>query len=243
MLIDNMLTAKQAQRLLHMICYPENESNLIAEMDQKAIIVRILENLEQWSLRISWLDLQLMFKQTNCTPELSNWLDMVARAAIDVFQVQDCNVMRSLLEGPGKQEKAKSSMWLVAPLVARLPSAVQGRILKVSGQVLESTNMFSKTKENAGGNNSSIGSQGGNSNSSISSNGSVMASKQSTHLNHQPFLGLVLTCLKGQDEQREGLLQSLYAQLSQFLQNRDVGFVAFTTNCNCFYNVDLFFFC
>lgn len=222
MLIDNMLTAKQAQRLLHMICYPENESNLIAEMDQKAIIVRILENLEQWSLRISWLDLQLMFKQTNCTPELSNWLDMVARAAIDVFQVQDCNVMRSILEGPAKQEKTKSSMWLVAPLVARLPSAVQGRILKVSGQVLESTNMFSKTKEHSGGNNSSIGSQGGNSNSSISSNGSVMASKQSTHLNHQPFLGLVLTCLKGQDEQREGLLQSLYSQLSQFLQNRDV---------------------
>lgn len=45
------------------------------------------QNLEQWSLRISWLDLQLMFKQTNAgTPDLSNWLDTVARAAIDVFQ-------------------------------------------------------------------------------------------------------------------------------------------------------------
>jgi len=43
MLIDPMLTAKQAQRLLHMICYPENESNLKSEMDQKSIIVRILE--------------------------------------------------------------------------------------------------------------------------------------------------------------------------------------------------------
>lgn len=85
-----MLTSKQAQRLLHMICYPENESNIKAGMDQKSIIVRILENLEQWSLRISWLDLTLMFKQTNKnTPEQSNWLDMVARAAIDVFHIHE----------------------------------------------------------------------------------------------------------------------------------------------------------
>lgn len=90
MLIDPMLTSKQAQRLLHMICYPENESNIKAGMDQKSIIVRILENLEQWSLRISWLDLTLMFKQTNKnTPEQSNWLDMVARAAIDVFHIHE----------------------------------------------------------------------------------------------------------------------------------------------------------
>lgn len=34
--------------------------------------------------------------------------------------------------------------------------------------------------------------------------------------NHQPFLTLVLTCLKGQEEgQREGLLSSLHQQLSQ----------------------------
>lgn len=42
-LIDPMLTPKQAQKLLHMICYPENESNIKSEMDQKSIIVRILE--------------------------------------------------------------------------------------------------------------------------------------------------------------------------------------------------------
>lgn len=34
---------------------------------------------------------------------------------------------------------------------------------------------------------------------------------------HQPFLSLVLTCLKGQDDQREGLLTSLHSQLSQCL--------------------------
>lgn len=45
------------------------------------------QNLEQWSLRMSWLDLQLMFKQfASGSSELSAWLDMVARAVVDVFQ-------------------------------------------------------------------------------------------------------------------------------------------------------------
>lgn len=49
----------------------------------------ILKNLEQWSLRMSWLELQLMFKQypNIGSSELNQWLDMVARAAIDVFQI------------------------------------------------------------------------------------------------------------------------------------------------------------
>ena len=38
-------------------------------------------------------------------------------------------------------------------------------------------------------------------------------------VNHQPLLSLILTCLKGQDEQREGLLTSLQTQLAQFLQS------------------------
>lgn len=42
---------------------------------------------------------------------------------------------------------------------------------------------------------------------------------------HQPFLSLVLTCLKGQDDQREGLLTSLHSQLSQCLsQSKEVSF-------------------
>ena len=38
-------------------------------------------------------------------------------------------------------------------------------------------------------------------------------------LSHQPFLSLILTCLKGQDEQREGLLNSLLTQLEKFIHN------------------------
>jgi mediator of RNA polymerase II transcription subunit 12 len=181
-----------------MICYPDNDNNLKGDMDQKSMVVRILENLEQWSLRISWLDLQLMYKQTQPnSPEFMNWLDIVARAAIDVFIVND--------ENKGNTNKENSKIWLIAPLVAKLPSAVQGRILRVAGQVLETTNSFGvKNKENSDG------------------NGKTTGKKKKIQINHQPFLGLVLTCLKGQDDQKEGLLQSIHSQLSQFLQNKDL---------------------
>ena len=40
-----------------------------------------------------------------------------------------------------RSEREEPPIWLVAPFVAKLPSEVQGRILKV---VLESTNSFSE---------------------------------------------------------------------------------------------------
>jgi len=86
-----------------------------------------------------------------------------------------------------------SSIWLVAPLVSKLPSAVQGRVLKAAGAVLEEVNW------------ASVGRSRGR------------PSGASHLLSHQPFLSLVLTCLRGQDEQREGLLASLHSQLMHFL--------------------------
>nr|CAD7411497.1 unnamed protein product [Timema cristinae] len=199
MLLDSMLTPRQAQRLLHMICYPDSTVS-DDSLDQRSIIARILENLEQWTVRMSWLDLQLMFKQFPAgSSELNQWLDMVAKAAIDVFQLTPSSA-------PAEKEERKrpvkpGSIWLVGPLVSKLSSAVRGRVLKVAGQVLESGNWSSKTRDKE----------------------RPSQRTSSSLLNHQPFLSLVLTCLKGQDDQREGLLTSLHSQLSQFLQlNKDV---------------------
>lgn len=88
--------------------------------------------------------------------------------------------------------KQQGSIWLVAPLVSKLPSAVQGRVLKVAAQVLESGGWCREQKNKR-------------------------SNPESQSLfSHQPFLTLVLTCLKGQEEgQREGLLSSLHSQLSQ----------------------------
>lgn len=106
--------------------------------------------------------------------------------------------------------KGKSgSIWLVAPLVSKLPSAVQGRILKVAGQVLESGNWSCRKKEEVKESKSKKGADSENEGQSL--------------LSHQPFLSLILTCLKGQDDQREGLLTSLHSQLSQFIMmSKDV---------------------
>lgn len=155
-----------------------------------------------------------MFKQTsNGSPERSNWLDTVARAAIDVFNEPTDDDPKSPSKmnksDGGSGENGKSSMWLVAPLVSKLPSAIQGRILRVAGQVLETTNFFNSTtklKEET------------NEDSNESTEPPERIKTDTPQMSHQAFLGLILTCLKGQDEQKEGLLSSLYSQLSQFMQ-------------------------
>jgi hypothetical protein len=43
MLLDDMLTPKQAQRLLRMICYPENPAAASDNQEQPQVITRILE--------------------------------------------------------------------------------------------------------------------------------------------------------------------------------------------------------
>lgn len=194
MLLDNELTAKQAQRLLHMICYPN--STLDSNLDHRTIITRILETLDLWTLRISCLDLQLMYKQYSGTNDLNNWLDIVAKAAIDVFQLNsnDSSLVKDEKSAIAKKSK-NGNIWLVAPLISKLPSAIQGRVLRVAGQVLESGNWSGKSRER-----------------------DRSAQRSSSLLSHQPFLSLVLTCLKGQDDQREGLLTSLHNQLSQYIQ-------------------------
>lgn len=83
-------------------------------------------------------------------------------------------------------------------------------MLKVAGQVLESGNWSCrKNQENRENSKSKKNNDSENEGQSL--------------LSHQPFLSLILTCLKGQDDQREGLLTSLHSQLSQFLMmSKDV---------------------
>jgi hypothetical protein len=66
------------------------------------------------------------------------------------------------------------------------------------GNVLEAKHFFKK-KNDLASNTSPDGQQGGTLQSLL------------------PFLALILTCLKGQDEQREGLLASLLNQFTQLL--------------------------
>ncbi|XP_060153506.1 mediator of RNA polymerase II transcription subunit 12-like protein [Globicephala melas] len=227
LILDPVLSNMQAQKLLQLICYPHGIKEC-TEGDnlQRQHIKRILQNLEQWTLRQSWLELQLMIKQCLKDPgsgsvaEMNNLLDNIAKATIEVFQQSADLNNNSSNSGMGlfnpngigstdtsstRQNGIKTflssserrGVWLVAPLIARLPTSVQGRVLKAAGEELE---------------------KGQHLGSSSKKERDRQKQKSMSLLSQQPFLSLVLTCLKGQDEQREGLLTSLQNQVNQGLQ-------------------------
>uniref|UniRef100_A0A663MCW4 Mediator complex subunit 12L n=1 Tax=Athene cunicularia TaxID=194338 RepID=A0A663MCW4_ATHCN len=199
LILDPVLSNKQAQKLLQLICYPHGIKECTeGDNPQRQHIKRILQNLDQWTLRQSWLELQLMIKQ--CMKDL---LDNIAKATIEVFQQSaDLNNNSSNSVHPSYSRCIVSSewrgVWLVAPLIAKLPTSVQGRVLKAAGEELE---------------------KGQHLGSSSKKERDRQKQKSMSLLSQQPFLSLVLTCLKGQDEQREGLLTSLQNQVNQILSN------------------------
>ncbi|KAH0630773.1 hypothetical protein JD844_003966 [Phrynosoma platyrhinos] len=212
---DPVLSSTQAQRLMQLICYPHRLlDNEEGENPQRQRIKRILQNLDQWTMRQSLLELQLMIKQTANNQEMNSLQENIAKGTIEVFQQSAetnsasngiVNLGGSTSLGPANT-KAKpvlsslerSGVWLVAPLIAKLPTSVQGYVLKAAGDELE---------------------KGQHLGSSSRKERDRQKQKSMSLLSQQPFLSLVLTCLKGQDEQREGLLTSLYSQVQQIVTN------------------------
>lgn len=82
-----------------------------------------------------------MFKQFSPgSPDLSQWLDTVANAAIDVFQLGSGAELAK--DDKAIIRKRSGNIWLVAPLVSKLPSAVQGRVLRVAGKLKKFESFF-----------------------------------------------------------------------------------------------------
>ncbi|ELW68002.1 Mediator of RNA polymerase II transcription subunit 12 [Tupaia chinensis] len=205
---DPVLSSAQAQRLMQLICYPHRLlDNEDGENPQRQRIKRILQNLDQWTMRQSSLELQLMIKQTP-NNEMNSLLENIAKATIEVFQQSAetgsssgstaSNMPSSSKTKPVLSSLERSGVWLVAPLIAKLPTSVQGHVLKAAGEELE---------------------KGQHLGSSSRKERDRQKQKSMSLLSQQPFLSLVLTCLKGQDEQREGLLTSLYSQVHQIVNN------------------------
>ncbi|KAM3835504.1 LOW QUALITY PROTEIN: mediator of RNA polymerase II transcription subunit 12-like protein [Vipera latastei] len=228
LILDPVLSNKQAQKLLQLICYPHSIKEC-AEGDnpQRQHIKRILQNIDQWTLRQSWLELQLMIKQCLKEPgsgsvaEMNSLLDNIAKETIEVFQQSadlnnnscnsgiglfnpnslgnaDTHITRQNCKKTFLSSSERQGVWLVAPLIAKLPTSVQGRVLKAAGEELE---------------------KGQHLGSCSKKERDRQKQKSMSLLSQQPFLSLVLTCLKGQDEQREGLLTSLQNQINQILSN------------------------
>ncbi|XP_015794701.1 mediator of RNA polymerase II transcription subunit 12-like protein isoform X2 [Tetranychus urticae] len=231
--LDPSLTPEQALQLLQMICNPKSHTLVDQDFEPKQQITRVFQNLDEWTIRQSWLQLQLMYAQC-CTAksptDVGNWLDMVAKATIDFFQqASEESSKNGLFHESGKVDKQSSEgqwqnkstrVWLVSPLISKLPSSVQGKILKVAANVLESGNWMS-AGSNSAQNSYSYSKNKDRGFSQQKSSSSGNANNPSSLLSYPPFLALVLMCLRGKDEQRESLLNSLFLQLQQAVHDRD----------------------
>ena len=188
-----MLEVTQAQRLLRLICMQhKNNSEVDVAKDsasRRRILRKILENLDEWNLRISTVDIKLMHHQLN-QQNASEWLDAAAGAIVDIFKSSENSE-----EEKEKSKKKFNSIWIIPYLVRNL-KFLQSRVLKVSSHNLDCGDIFSP------------------------------GNKKKNNYGHQPFLQLVLTCLRELDsqdkkqdreEQKETLIQSLHTQLSTYL--------------------------
>ena len=146
---------------------------------------------------------------------MNQFLEAVARAVLDVFELSTPTAIKEEADAPsaGLKKRAESSagnktcpslsISLIAPLVSKLPGTVQGRILKVASQVLESCNWGPPSK---GAKEKERGNAGA----------ATATLRSKSLLSYEPLLSLVMTCLKGQDEQRFAFVSSLHSQLSTY---------------------------
>ncbi|CAF1196062.1 unnamed protein product, partial [Didymodactylos carnosus] len=213
-LCDKLLEEGQAQQLLRLICYKSNNElrQLSFDKGTKNIISSLLLNLNQWTLRSTILELKLMLKQLEYrepkqTEHSNHLLQSIASATIELFQHQTegkytvNNLTNNNTSTPILFDR--KGIWLIAPLISRLPNNVQGKILQLAGSVLENGNsMLNSTKSKADKENQVL--------------------RSISLLSHQPFLSLVLSCLKDQDSQRVGLLDSLRGQLEQLYKQAPI---------------------
>ncbi|CAF4183789.1 unnamed protein product, partial [Rotaria sp. Silwood2] len=219
-LCDKLLDDGQAQQLLRFICYKSTSELTKVSFDKgpKPIISSLLQNLNQWTLRATILELKLMIKILEYNvpsprPQDANFnislalkthehntqhlLQSIAGATIELFQHQTEGRYGSSSSLTQIHEQYdRKGIWLIAPLISRLPDNVQSRILQIAGSVLETGNSMLNSSKNKNDKENQV-------------------LRSISLLSHQPFLSLVLSCLKDQDDQRTGLLDSLRGQLEQ----------------------------
>uniref|UniRef100_H2YRP3 Mediator complex subunit Med12 domain-containing protein n=1 Tax=Ciona savignyi TaxID=51511 RepID=H2YRP3_CIOSA len=200
LLMDQVLTREQRQNLIQLICYPQEDLQRLSGLsnDPRRYVVNVLSGMTRWTFRQCLLELQVMLRQS---PQEKSLPEHIAKATIEVFQQQQqqnaesTKERKSSLTGP---ELDRCNVWLVAPLVSKLPSQVQGKVLQEASAILEAPQNLSSTSTRSGA--------GSRSDKDQRQGGTSL-------LNLQPFLTLILTCLKGQDEQRDSLLESLQSQI------------------------------
>ena len=163
-LLDTMLSSKQAQKLLRMICMQHKTCPDLDVADdatsQRRILTKILENLDEWNLRISTIDIKLMYHQLSQTGngDSGAWLDATAGAIVDIFRLNDSDEHMEVDDDTNRQgskntKRKFSSVWIIPYLVRNL-KFLQSRVLKVSSNILECGNLSKSSSGPKPGNSS-----------------------------------------------------------------------------------------
>jgi len=115
----------------------------------------------------------------------------VAHLITEIFQSTPSHKVRMLKKFPGLK-KDVSPVWLLAPLVSKLPDHLHLKIHNNATLLLDTGSKFGDEKiENNGG-------------------------------QHQPFLNLILACIEKHSLERKSLMEKLVEQVQQFIDdNKD----------------------
>ncbi|KHJ99255.1 transcription mediator subunit Med12, partial [Oesophagostomum dentatum] len=204
------------QQLLRLGIRRRSERDVLRELSvcngnsKKALIDKLLAVMNMWNMRATLFDLMLMIKEIS--PEGAQKHAQQSAIAADALMGEIGKCCRDLFTNAHKEGLQLSSailgrdfrfrhvtnFWLIALLVRLCPQpnnvpiqfhhmTVSGKFLKEAASMLDTANDSSKERI-----------------------------QQSTWLlSQQPFLNLVLACLKGEDVQpnKDLLVQSLYKQL------------------------------
>lgn len=224
--------------------------------DQVASIVKMFESLDVWTMRLSLMRLQFMFAycKSQSNVMLNDWLDNLAKAVVDFFQkasqeneyLDKDNDMDTAKDTQTKKKDTKvpsassssitniNKVWLIEPLLDKLakpPSSVQSKIIRASAALMESASVranslpsLNQTYLSTAAASTKFKERTLSQRGSASANPSNLAS--TSLLGFQPFLSLLLSCLKNQDKERETLLTSLNSQLYQAIHEKvdDIGY-------------------
>ena len=243
-LLDQMLSSKQAQKLLRLICAPSYlsknfkklmpsstnasrssnsnaydhdlgvDSDMTKSIDeeQRHSISRILTSMDEWNLRVSALEIKLMYNQLQSSqqsPGSYNWLENAATAIVGMFQLVESNPTDDLsqqtksakkedkqIDDPSEasdklllasKSKKFRSLWMIPYLVKNL-RFLQTKVLKTSCHHLEQGNWSRGPISKASARHAQHFPE-------EESETSAMRFS----LGHQPFLQVVLTCLRELD--------------------------------------------
>ncbi|VDN57047.1 unnamed protein product [Dracunculus medinensis] len=203
------------QQLLRMTLRRKCEQTIIQELtvcngnSKKSLIDKLFDVLNIWNIRATYFDLKLMIKEISPEGSSSKHAQQQAIAADaligeigkccrDLFTLSRKSESKLPEAGVGKAFRLRhiTKYWLISPLVhvcpkpVNLPQSfpaitVQSKFLKEAASMLDTANDNSRER----------------------------IQQSAWLLSQEPFINLVLTCLKSEEQQRDGLVGSLLKQL------------------------------